>query len=219
MSNVNATSTSGVSALGMGGISNGATFDGDTLLAYCSVQLNGLQGEIKARMTAQQAVRDSKSALTTLQNTLTDAMSKGGVNNADAALKTKILEQYEAVLAKLPPGDQWNQVNQSYQTFRSTACYRNGAPMGEGKTVGFDVMQTAETNKDGANANDVTAAEVKGLIDGLSNVSEDLGKNAELEMIDLQQLVSQRQMAIQMTTNMMNKCSQGPETIAANIGK
>ncbi|MBR1151067.1 hypothetical protein [Bradyrhizobium sp. JYMT SZCCT0428] len=41
----------------------------------------------------------------------------------------------------------------------------------------------------------------------------------ELHMIRLQSLISQRQMAIQLTTNMLRAMNDSTRTIAGNIGK
>ena len=46
-----------------------------------------------------------------------------------------------------------------------------------------------------------------------------LNKGAELEMTNLQTLVSQRQMAIQLTTNLMPKVNDSMMAIVANTGK
>ncbi|MBX3229378.1 MAG: hypothetical protein KIT84_17830 [Labilithrix sp.] len=200
-----------------------AAFDGDVLLAYCSTQLNDLNGEIKARMNTQQRVRDAKAALNKLQQMLNGSK---GIDPNDHAQKRQILEAYADVLKHLPPGTAKDGVIASLQQFRSTACYNDGpAPKWVEDKPG--VSGTSERNGIAADIsvanvggrNRVNADELKAQVKPLGDISEELGKTAELEMIILQQLVSQRQQAISMTTNMMNKCSQGTEAIAGNIGR
>jgi hypothetical protein len=66
---------------------------------------------------------------------------------------------------------------------------------------------------------DYTANDVKASSEYVSDTMKKLESNAQLEMIELQSLMSTRQTAIQLATNMVSSIGQGPQAIANNIGK
>jgi hypothetical protein len=67
--------------------------------------------------------------------------------------------------------------------------------------------------------NKVVESEMKELCSKVDGIMNDISKGAELEMINLQSQVSQRQMAVQMATSMLNKFNEGLMSVAGNIGK
>lgn len=209
---------SGVRFGNVDGFSVDAHLDAETILLYCSTQLNDLNGEIKVRLSAQQSMRAQKKILAELQSLLNKYV-EAGVSEDAVAQKREILEQFGAALNQMPPGAAREAVMAVFNDIRSSACHKNGPPP-------FQPMETYATKgiaEDLAGAkgkgNDLAPQEIKNLGQRLQNASDDLGKDSELQMIGLQQLISQRQMAIQMTTNMMNKYSQGLEAIVGNIGR
>jgi hypothetical protein len=60
-------------------------------------------------------------------------------------------------------------------------------------------------------------AELEGTKDFLNIVSKDLDSNSQMDMINLQQLMSARQTAIQLATNLVAACGESAKSIAANI--
>lgn len=207
----------------------GAGLDGETILLYCQNQLNGLNGEIKVRMAQQRATREQKELLNELR-TLLGPYAQGGLPSHMFMEKRAILQKYAEVIQKLPPGATRDALQASFDKFRSTSCnnnkpvasanvddYLNGGAQNIDKDVATpDANPKAKSEEQG---NTVSANEVSEFIKHLENAGDELNKNAELEMISLQQLISQRQMAIQMTTNLMNKFMEGLQTITANVGK
>ena len=67
---------------------------------------------------------------------------------------------------------------------------------------------------DGKNAEQIKAA----ITDTVGGLQKDLNAGAELNMINLQSLMSQRQTAIQLTTNLVQSLGDQMNKIAANIG-
>ena len=51
----------------------------------------------------------------------------------------------------------------------------------------------------------------------LKTSGENLSKDSEMQMIQLQALVSQRQLAIQLTTQMMQAMNEGAKGVVSNI--
>ncbi|MET0593810.1 MAG: hypothetical protein ABW133_13995, partial [Polyangiaceae bacterium] len=68
--------------------------------------------------------------------------------------------------------------------------------------------------------NNITSKEEMGsLINSTKSLQSDLNSNAELDMIHLQSLMSQRQTAIQLTTNILQSLNEQANKIVANIGR
>jgi hypothetical protein len=65
----------------------------------------------------------------------------------------------------------------------------------------------------------VDGAQWQQKIEDVKNTVSGLSKNSELNMIKLQEIVSQRQLAIQITTQMMQALNEGAKQVAANLGR
>ncbi len=71
---------------------------------------------------------------------------------------------------------------------------------------------------DGCNG-EYMAYEVKNTVDFLNTVSKELESGAQLEMIKLQSLMSSRQTAIQLSTNLVSALCDSTKSVAGNIGR
>lgn len=69
------------------------------------------------------------------------------------------------------------------------------------------------------NTNTMVGSEVEAMSKALDDVSSDVGKNAELDMITLQQIISTRQLAIQQTTTLMSKFNESATEVVRNWAK
>jgi hypothetical protein len=206
-----------IGSVGNVGREHVGSFDGETLLAYCAAQLGDLHGEIQVKMHQQQSMRAAKEALTRLRQLVAKCEKAGAYTPED---RQQILQASAQVMATLPPGQTRDAVLCFVNEFRHTACMNDARD----KNIPNDGIEAwckdgwiadGKTNFDGNNQ--VAPAEFQNLSRCLENISEDINKNAELEMIGLQQLISQRQQAIQMTTNLLAKVNQGAEAIVANL--
>ena len=207
------------------GLAPGAGLDGDTLLAYCTAQMNGLNLNIKNQMKSQSANREAKESLTKVHGDLAQAAERGGLQTPEQ--RQGILTGYRDALMKLPPGPARDAVLRELNEFRRTACYDDTAKDITNTPDGLAAWAASGINDDlatqfhaeGKGTNFMNAEECKKMGERLQETNGDIGKNAELDMIGLQQLISQRQMAIQMTTNLMTKINQSYEAIVGNTGK
>ena len=74
-------------------------------------------------------------------------------------------------------------------------------------------------NADGQMTTPMSADTVKRFVDNLKGLQTEVNQGSELGMITLQSLMSQRQMAIQLTTNLVQSLGEMTNKIAANIGR
>ena len=163
--------------------SGSAGLDSDTLLSYCAAQLDGLNGDIEARMDSQRRVADAKANLTMLKQSINPDKD----HKYSPEEQKQISAEYQAALQETPPGKDRDALVAALKPYFDSDCNAKVFP-------------------------DPGAAQ-----SALDQVGDGLAKNAELEMISLQDLVSKRQMAVQMTTQIMAKFAQGLETIGNNI--
>ena len=88
--------------------------------------------------------------------------------------------------------------------------------------VVLSLIPTGTAQADGLFKQRHSLAPAKQLVcDAMSDLTECLNREGELEMIQLQSLISQRQQAVQMTTNMLYHLSGDGKgcVICQNIGK
>jgi hypothetical protein len=74
---------------------------------------------------------------------------------------------------------------------------------------------TSTTNADST----VSQSEIEGYAQAISDAAGDLNSDAELGMVNIQSLMSQRETAISLTTNLVQSLGDGESKIADNIGK
>ncbi len=65
----------------------------------------------------------------------------------------------------------------------------------------------------------ISSTELQGYVQTLSDAAGNLNSNSELEMVQLQSLMSQRQTAVSLTTNLVQSLGDQENKIADNIGK
>lgn len=197
----------------------------ETLLLYCASQLNALDSEIQSRMAKQQSARDSQRGLNELKATL----GTGEITGDKYAQKEKILAKMKEAYDKLPPGDPNRKtLDDLFNEFADTACTNDRHVFARSLSTysGPDdpkLRELADTpdfdQKDQHMSNLVSTDELKKLNTDIDGMINDISKGAELEMINLQSLVSQRQMAVQLATGMLNKLNETALGVVNNVGK
>ena len=93
--------------------------------------------------------------------------------------------------------------------------YYNGTTTGPGMPpTGGSPPSGVRADQDSTFGSD----ELKGFSDTLTGINNNLNNSAELGMISIQSLMSQRSTAIQLATNIMQSLDDGTSKIADNIG-
>jgi hypothetical protein len=195
------------------------SLDGDMLLAYCASQLNDLNADIKARMVTQHQLRDTKGLLNDVRALIQPKKDGGTFSEAE---KKEILEKYARAIQGTPVGPLRDRMFAAFQEFRSTACYNDAKAPEETDIDGYlakggAVADSRVAQTEGTFNNNLDQAEIEKQVSLLGAIAEDAGKNVELDMITLNQLVAQRQMAVQLTSQLMSKVNQGAEACVNNI--
>ena len=165
---------------------------GESLLAYCQTRMGDLDNEINLRMGEQKSALARRQAIQTAEQ----VFKKYGDNGPQTQEQWDDCEN--AIFAAenaLPPGDPARATLEKFRTDLEHQYCKDIAP-------------DPHYPKDG---------EWKGNIDGLTKMEDDIKGSAEIQMLQLQQLMAQRQTAVQLTTNMMSKMDQTADSIVKNV--
>jgi hypothetical protein len=123
----------------------------------------------------------------------------------------------------LPPNDpRREKLNDTFHRFMDTVTFNNQSDrrVTEGGNYHLSTLtdeQIGNIASNGTQGNETDDDEMKRFAADIDPMLSDISKGAELEMIDLQSKISQRQMAIQMTTQMVSKMSEMQMAIISQI--
>lgn len=174
----------------------------DALLAYCAMKLRGIDAQVHTAFTSQKSRNATSAKLSEIQ---------------------KSMQQFVNIPADGP--DREARLASLQKDFAEAIRLAGGPESPAGKRIA-DIQANLELNArvhgkvrwTGDEA-DVSSDELADYAKQLGAVQQDLNVEGELEMITLQSLMSQRQQAIQMCTNMVASLGQSANQVAQNIGK
>jgi len=214
----------------------GGQLSPESLMFYCASQLRALDDDIEARMNQQKSAREVGKYLGEAKAAISAYKDKprGDITPEE---KERILLNLANAWNALPPGHPMrDEIGKEFEKFRLTACYSDGAgdvkapelPRIGGDKVDLSKYDELQAKRDSSvwgkddgedgdvklNKNQLVKEEFNGFIEHFEAMTNQVSKGAELEMIQLQSMISQRQMAVQLTTNMLNKLN---ETLMAPI--
>jgi hypothetical protein len=214
------------------------TMSAETLLDYCQMQLGGMDTQINAQMSAQQTALREREAVQSAQTALEQFGTDGPqgapqmhtcVTAIDQAIAQ--LPQNDPVAAQLT--DFRSQLLKQYQ-YQPPGAFiqpQQSQPSSDGAIdilTGFAGTESRAlesvdeaTRADGVlgRAPDPNTKEWQGTTDALANIADDIKSNADIQMLQLQDLVSQRQQAVQLCSGMMSKTDQTLEDQAKAVGQ
>lgn len=167
----------------------------DTLLFYCASRIHSIDDQTQLQFEKQQSYRAVTQCANSLNEKLTNIANHPPDEN-DKVSTSKQCEEIEAVMDDaIKAAPEGSQLRATLQEKRDRFHKTN-------------VDQCGLLSKD----------EVTAYATEFNDLSKQLGSSAELDMINLQSLVSQRQTAIQLVTNMMSSLNESQKAVAAKIG-
>jgi len=172
----------------------------ESMLVYCQARLGGMDTEITGMMDAQRAAIHRKEVLNQLKTDLQACHDgKGGFP----------VEAYDRAIAQLPSDDpiRAQLEDQRNELLDSGVDPVDPDPMDMSCRPDFNLA--FESN--------LSDKELKLLTDKVDSLLEGIGDDAEIRMIELQSLMSARQTAISLTTNILNKIQQSEQSVVDNI--
>ncbi len=215
----------------------------DALMAFCQSRLQGIDTQVQASFAAQQQANADSTVLSDLSGTLSvptadiDLSSAGGVETAKAsadammqaaqklqdpqaqkelvAAANQIYARIDKVLGEVTSGGNWATAVggnlQPSQTAPSSASLSNAQIE--------DIFSKYNANSPNSNDTKIDVADMTAMsTTAVENIQKDLNSSTELSMINLQSLMSQRQEAIQLCTNLVQSLGDQVNKIAENVG-
>lgn len=171
----------------------------DALLIYIQSALGDLDADIQGYLDKQQLVLAEKTALHNVETLL-------GTKPGNLEDLQKLYRAAEAEIRKLPENDPVR--TQAHALLAEFARSHHHGGMFE---------TTTGTFPEGSTFIKIGDDEWKKLDEEMKNLGADASSEGETNMIQLQSLMSRRQTAVQLTTNVMNKLDQSYDSIVKNI--
>lgn len=170
----------------------------DMLLDYCRAKVRGLDEQIQRAFLKQQDRNRLSQALSGLMDQLS-AFREHGIKDSDKASKDAVNGAYDRAIAAAGPNTELGtKLRAEKDAFNRTA----------GGTETKNAKESAA----------VSAEEMKAFSDTIQRAQSDANHEGELEMIKLQSLMSQRQQAFQLITNMVAALGETAKGIVAKVG-
>lgn len=185
----------------------------DALLAYCQARLDSIDGQATGIFNEQELRNSESSAIQGVLATF-QGYAAGVTNDKDSCLTMEnslyaLIQQVQQTDPGCP------ELGKLTQTFNDLLQSGSG-PSGSLQYIDEATYPPAGTTNTGDGT--LSATEVQGYISNLQGCASDLNSNSELQMIQLQSLMSERQTEVQLTTNLVQSLGDQAEQIAENIG-
>jgi hypothetical protein len=184
----------------------------DALMAYCQSRLRSLDSQMQTAMDSEKHVAADISSIQVALEALQPHSS--GTSSVDDCKKMEMAlhDAIEQIYATDPGCQELGKLKQMYNDLVWS---------GTGQTestpyVDKDLYPPASNGREGDSI--LISQEMTGFINGLQGCVTNLNSGAELHMIQIQSFMSQRQTAVQLTTNLVQSLDDQMNKIASNIG-
>jgi hypothetical protein len=204
----------------------------DSLLAYCQIQLGELDGQVTSEMNTQQLALAERTAVQNVETTLESFGDQGpqtgdqmhtcvvafqnAINGLPAGdpvaaqlqtLGTQMVQQYgyQEVDTASPQAPLVGTLNAALQVSSTAGAMVASVPGQPASSVPALQLQTPPPTATYQLAHAPANDQWKGTTDAVGNLADNIKSNAEMQMLSLQDLVSQRQQVVELATGMMSK--------------
>jgi hypothetical protein len=162
------------------------------LFTYCQSQMDTIDNEVDGFFNAQQNNNEIQTGLgnvlSIVQKLQTEATASGGMVN-DATDVNSAAATLQSLISEYP----------------------------EGATQLQNALDTLTTNGKGGTDTTVSTSDCASIINTLTNVGTQLSSDNQMQMINLQSAMSDREQAIELTTNILQTVDQSATKVIANI--
>jgi hypothetical protein len=180
----------------------------DALLVYCQAQLGNIDGQINNIMQSAQNANYDQQDLTSVQAALSQY-----ADGCNASQAQSLVDTLNKALTTIEGRDPGSPAVGAIQSMLSTI---QGASTPDPATAA--ALQFVKQMGGTVSIQALSSEQVKGLSDTLSSATSTMNSSQEMTMISIQSLMSQRQTAVELTTNMMQTLDDTAEKIVSNVG-
>jgi hypothetical protein len=186
----------------------------DALMAYCQSRLDSIDGQVQTSFDSQQK---NANEISQIDSVLADLKTYSSNGTTSPEVCTSLENSLAAVITQMKSSDPGCPALPGL-----TQTYNNMVWSGTGGTNGpqfidrdkYPPQPVGNVSGD----NDFSNDEIQSFTQSLSDAAANLNSGSELEMVNLQSLMSQRETAISLTTNLVESLGDQENKIADNIG-
>jgi hypothetical protein len=186
----------------------------DALLAYCQSRLKSIDGQLRGVLYGQQVRNTEVSAI---QQVLQKFNSATDGVNGDSTTCTNMEKSLYGLIRQLKDSDPGCPELPKLTQIYNNLVYSGTGPTTDLPYVDEDLYPANQQGKRGDNI--LSTSEIQGYSSGLQACASDLNSDSELQMIQVQSLMSQRQTAVQLTTNLVQSLGDQAQKIVENVGR
>jgi hypothetical protein len=192
----------------------------ESLMAYCTARLDSLNEQAGTILSQQEQSNSTMSALQGVVQAF--QLHSSGVTNDPAtctALETSLNQLISQIKATNPTCPELGKLEQTYNNL----LYSGTGPIVDQSdpSKNLDYIDATDHPPDTSSPegdNTLGDTEVQAFVSNLQGAASDLNSDSQLQMIQLQSLMSQQQTAIELTTNLVQSLGDQSEKIAENVG-
>jgi len=187
------------------------------LMAYCQSRLDSIDGQAQG-IFAQQQQRNGE--ISAINNVLQSFQGYTSGINGDTKTCQTLATNLSDLIGQLRTSDpgcpELPKLTQLYNDVLWSGSGPADGTVQDPPYIDSKAYPPAKAGPPGDGVLDST--EMTSFIDRLQGCASDLNSNSELQMIQLQSLMSERQTAIELTTNLVQSLGDQSEKIAQNVG-
>jgi hypothetical protein len=199
----------------------GSSLSPDALMAYCQSRLDSIDGQVTTLFNSQQ---QNASATEQIDKVITGLKAYDASDVKDAATCKQLESEFQGLIQSLKNSDPT-----CPELPALTKTYNDMVWSGDGGAKFTHSSNTSDPDfiDDGLyppdklgpqGDNTLLSQELQGYAQALSDAAGNLNSNSELGMVHIQSLMSQRQTAVSLTTNLVQSLGDQENKIADNIG-
>jgi hypothetical protein len=206
-------------ASGPSTVSDPSEFDAglspDALMAYCQSRLDSIDGQVRTSFEDQQK---STNEINQIDQALSALKTYASNGTTDGATCTALENNLASVISDIKNTDpSCAALPALTQTYNNMVWSGTGGTNGGPQFIDGDKYPPQHVGEKSGD-NDLSGDEIQSYIESLTGATATLNSGSELEMVNLQSLMSQRETAISLTTNLVESLGDQESKIADNIG-
>lgn len=197
----------------------GADVSPDALMAYCQARLDSIGGQVTTTFDEQQ---QNASATQQIDQVIADIRGYASADKANTKACTQLESELKSTIDSLTKTDPGCPALPALtKTYNAMVWSGDGGPRMTGSTDpnAPNFIEGVDYDQSGPQGDGIlSSGELQTYTQNLTDATSDLNSNAELGMVHLQSLMSQQQMAVTLTTNLVQSLGDQENKIADNIG-
>jgi|HubBroStandDraft_6_1064221.scaffolds.fasta_scaffold643861_2 hypothetical protein len=195
-----------------------ANLSPDALMAYCQSRLDSIDSQVSASFADQQT---NASAISQIDQVIAELRTYDGADQKDPTVCKNLEAKFQGLILSLRASDPGCPALPELTTAYNSMVWSGDGGANHTQFPGPDFIDegTYPPDESGPQGDNIlNSTELQGYVQTLTDAAGNLNSNSELQMVQLQSLMSERQTAVSLTTNLVQSLGDQENKIADNIG-